>query len=192
MLIPKHTSHKSKDKTTTTIKERIIDIENAFSLLNKPHLQPQPDGRLYNCVLNTTNTNRAEVLNFKLTNQLFNRIHQRLRKSKYYLNYLFVIEYSKVLSLGKYVTKQTNIHAHIIINSNIPQEHLEKILKNRLDTGIAKYLFLEDITNRNDKDYLAHYLTKQAQSNYLLTDKHYNYKIDYRSPQPRKTLSSRL
>lgn len=171
--------HISKSRFRKSIEDNMIDIENAYSILCKPHLQPKPNGRLYHIVLSNTKTNHAADLNFKLTNHFFNKVHREIKKTNFYVNYLFVLEYPKAVSLPLRRIETVDIHAHITINTNIPYVQVGKIFDNILRKDIHYYI--EDITCRADVDDLVHYFFKQSKENQFLTSHHYNYKIDYRT-----------
>jgi hypothetical protein len=190
MILTSFIKHISKSRTKKSIAENIMDIENAYLILTKPHLQPEAKGRLYNIVIGKTKINNAKALNFKLTNLLFKRIHQKLKDTNYYLNYLFVLEYPTGVALGLRNINNTDLHAHITINTNLPQPHLEKVFRTVLRQDL--HFYLEDISDRLDLGGLANYYTKQSRLNDFLTHEHYNYKIDYRSTEPRKSTPSNL
>jgi hypothetical protein len=188
MILTRFIRHTTKSRIKKTIVENIQDVENAYLILSKPHLQPKAEGRLYHITINHTKTNNAKELNFKLTNNLFRRIHRQLKQTHYYLNYLFVLEYPYRVSIGMKNIKDTNLHAHITLNTNLPHHLLEKAFKVLLREDL--HFYIEDITFRLDIEDLSGYITKQSRLNDFLTHDHYNYKIDYRSPNQRKTTSS--
>jgi hypothetical protein len=183
-LILKTKRNTSTSRIIMTPKDIITDVENAYHLLINPKYYPHPNGMLYHIVIQNTKTNKAETLNFQLTNLLFNRINKETSSTSFYLNYLFVLEYPEALSIGLELPTNIDLHAHIAINTNIPEPDLEITIKEKLPPHFS--LFIENITDRNDKPNLIHYFTKQATINYFLTDKHYNYKILFNSPQALK------
>jgi hypothetical protein len=189
MITTSFIKHISKTRDRKSIEENVIDIQNAYLILTKEHLQPKANGRLYHIVLKETGTNNAKFLNFQLTNKLFRPIHKKLKDTPYYLNYLFVLEYPKKVSTLQRGIWSTDLHAHIAINTNIPEDALRTIFIESFNIYFDFYM--SDETERNDKESFSSYLTKQAQNNYFLTHEHYNYNIDYRSPKPRKTTPSR-
>lgn len=190
MILTRFTTHLAKGREKNTINENIQDIENAYLILTKPHLQPKSGGRLFHITINHTKTSNAKALNFKLTNHLFRKIHRQLKATDYYLNYLFVLEYPFRLSTGMKKIEHVDLHAHITLNTNIPQPLLERAFRAILRNDL--HFYIEDITFRLDKEGLSGYFTKQSRLNDFLTHEHYNYKIDYRSPKPRKTIPSNL
>jgi len=89
------------------------------------------------------------------------------------------LEYPKAVSLPMRRIETVDIHAHIIINTNIPYIQVGKIFDNILRKDIHYYI--EDITCRADVNDLVNYFFKQSKENQFLTSHHYNYKIDYRT-----------
>jgi hypothetical protein len=170
--------HITKSRFRKRVQDNILEIENAYYILTKEHLQPRPNGKLYHLVISKTSTNNARHFNFKLTNLLFNRIHRVIRNTPYYLNYLFVLEYPKAVSVGYRKITNTDLHAHLTINSNLGYTKLFNIFENRLRNGL--HFYMEEITERDDKENLITYFTKQSkETNQFLTFDHYNYKIDF-------------
>jgi hypothetical protein len=108
----------------------MIEIENVYEILTKSYLQPRPHGRLYHIVISNTKSTSARDLTFRLTNHFFNRVHRELRKTNFYLNYLFVLEYPKAVSLPMRRIESVDLHAHATINTNIPYLQLGKVLDN--------------------------------------------------------------
>ena len=116
--------HITKSRFRKNVQDNILEIENAYYILTKENLQPRPNGRLYHLVISKTYTNNARKLNFELTNLLFNRIHRIIRKTPYYLNYLFVLEYPKAVSVGYRNIANTDLHAHLTINTNLSNNQI--------------------------------------------------------------------
>lgn len=172
----------SKSRAKRSYDDIIADIQNANYILTQPHFNPKPNGNLYHVVIGKTKIDRAEVLHFNLTNNLFNRIHKEIDRDTSYINYLFILEYPKALSMGIEIPTSTELHAHIIINTNIPQSILKSKLQEKLP--IDFHLYFENISDRTDNGNLVDYFTKQATINYFFTNKHYNYKILFNSPKP--------
>jgi len=171
--------HICKSRIKKSVSDNIIEVENVYNILSKPHLQPRPRGKLYHVVISKTNINNAKQLNFWLTNLVFNQIHKQIKDSNMYINYLFVLEYPSVISTGLRRITSTNLHAHLTINTNIPERFLECTLADIVKT--KGELYMENITDRLDKEDLAFYLTKQSKCNFFLTHDHFNYKVDFRS-----------
>ena len=171
--------HISKSRFRKSIADNMIEIENVYGILTKPYLQPRPHGRLYHIVISNTKSTSARDLTFRLTHHFFNRVHRELRKTNFYLNYLFVLEYPKAVSLPMRRIESVDLHAHATINTNIPYLQLGKVLDNILNQRINYYI--EDITDRADKENLVQYVTKQSRDNHFLTHDHFNYKIDHRT-----------
>lgn len=123
--------------------------------------------------LTYTNAKHREDLNFKLSNKIFNSIRKQHSQE---INYLFIVEYPEIISKGNYMIDQLDqikVHAHIIINTTIPINIIEKkivdVLGNECD------IYSENITKRNDKENYINYLVKQ---NKYINSKSYNFKIN--------------
>ena len=162
-----------------SVEENKIECENAFAIISNSRIQPRPNGKLYHVVISNTKTTNVKELNFLLTNRFFNRIHREIRHTPLYINYLFILEYPKAVSvLVKRITT-ADLHIHITINTNISYFQLGRIF----DTMLRKdlHFYIEDISVRLDKFGLINYLTKQSLKNRFLTHDHFGYKIDYKT-----------
>lgn len=128
-----------------------------------------------NSILSITITNTdcktTEELKFYLTNKLFNRIHKENKQTHETLNYLFVIEYPTKVSIGNQIPDNCDVHTHIVLGTTLLPQQIEYYIQT---TFRNPNIYIEDITNRNDKENYINYLIKQK---VYLTDSNYNYKI---------------
>ena len=153
---------KNTPKTTQMIEDDITYSFYKITSQNNP---------IYSITINDTGCKTTEELRFVLTNKLFNRIFKDYNKSFEKLNYLFVIEYSTKVSMGNQIPDSCEVHTHIVVESTISPQHLEKYIKS---TFIKPNIYIEDITKRNEKKSYLNYLIKQKD---LFTIDNYNYKI---------------
>lgn len=158
MVIKKNNS----PKTTQMI---VDDIMYSFTKLTS---QNNP---ILSITINNTGCKSAKELRFHLTNKLFNKLNIDYKNKNAVINYLFVIEYPTKISIGNLIPDNCLPHAHVVLATSIPEDEIEIYIKNSFDNP---YVFIEDITKRNDKLNYLNYLTKQR---HLLTADNYNYKI---------------
>jgi hypothetical protein len=172
MTLIKKTSYYSETKDIEK------DLRYAFNKLINQDKFPVKHNKTLSITITHTNSKHLQDLRYKLTNLLFNRLHRDYKNSLEHINYLYVIEYSEVVSKGQYVPKKCDIHTHIIINTSIPKDTIEYYSNNVFPTESHKPLEelvkVEDITNRSDKYNYINYLLKQK---HLFTTDNYNYKI---------------
>lgn len=86
-------------------------------------------------------------------------------------NYLFVIEYPEIVSIGKLIPTHCIPHVHIILETTIPEKTVEFYAQNSFKTTDIKSY---EITKRDDKHNYLNYLLKQK---HLFDNDSYNYKI---------------
>lgn len=163
-------------KTTQMIED---DIRYSFhKILSQNH-------PIYSITISNTLIKSSEELRFSLTNKLFNRIHKDSLTNKLFnridkdyknsyevINYLFVIEYPEKISRGNFLPDKCDVHAHIVMGTNIQPQHIEYYMQTTFPNSS---IFTKKIDDRNDKENLVNYLIKQKA---LLTDDNYNYKIN--------------
>lgn len=158
MIIKKNNS----PKTTQMI---VDDITYSFSKLTS---QNNP---ILSITINNTGFKTAKELRFQLTNKFFNKINTDYKDNDAIINYLFVIEYPTKVSMGNLIPDNCLPHAHVILETTIPENEIEIYIKKTFDNP---YVFIKDITKRCDKLNYLNYLTKQRR---ILTTDNYNYKI---------------
>jgi hypothetical protein len=157
---------KNNLKTTQMIADDIRYSFNKLTSQNNPILS---------ITINNTNCKTAKELRFNLTNRFFNKIYKDYIQSFEVLNYLFVIEYPTIVSMGNYIPNSCNPHTHIILETTLQIEVIRNYIKTIFDIKRKKDIYIENITKRDDKLNYANYLTKQID---ILTDDNYNYKIN--------------
>ena len=157
---------KSCPKTAKMIADDIRYSYNKLTSQNNPILS---------ITINNTNCNTAKELRFNLTNRFFNKIHKEHKQSFEVLNYLFVIEYPTIVSMGNFIPNSCKPHTHIILETTLPIEVIRNYIKTIFDIKRKKDIYIENIAKRDDKLNYANYLTKQIN---ILTDDNYNYKIN--------------
>lgn len=167
-----------KTKYFTDTKDIEKDLRYAFNKLIYQDKFPVNHNKTLSITITHTNSKHLQDLRYKLTNLLFNRIHRDYKKSLEHINYLYVIEYSEVVSKGQFVPKKCDIHTHIIMNTSIPIETIEyysnDVFPSESQKLLEKLVKVEDITKRTDKYDYINYLIKQK---HLFTTDNYNYKI---------------
>jgi hypothetical protein len=167
-------------KTThyTETKDIERDLRFAFNRLINQNNFPCNYNRTLSMTITHTNSKHLLDLRYTLTNLLFNKIHKDYKNTLDHINYLYVIEYSEVVSKGLFVPNKCDIHTHIVVNTSIPKETIEYYSNNVFQTEAHKPLEelvkIEDITKRSDKYNYINYLLKQK---HLFTTDNYNYKI---------------
>jgi len=159
----------NRHRTSTEV---ISDLLHSYDILINQKRFPKRKNNVYAITITHTNTKHEKDFHFTLKNKLFNRIHKRYSDTNEHINYLFVIEYSGVISRGKYLPTKCDIHTHIVVTTSLPYE----IIKGYIDKAIIGDTYMEDITLRDDRFNYINYLTKQGKTN-LLTNDNYNYKI---------------
>ena len=167
--------HISKDKKNKTTDIAVRELMGIYEIWLGQKDYPTTGNKTYHITITHTHAKHEEGLHFILTNNLFNRINRDYRYSLDYLNYIFVIEYPEVISQGKLIPKNCDVHAHIVLNTSIHKETLGYYLHSTFDN--KAHIRIDDTTTRNDKGEFIKYLTKQAKENRFLTDRSYNYKI---------------
>jgi hypothetical protein len=154
---------KKSIKTTQMIANDIVYSFNKLTSQNNPILS---------ITINNTNCKTAKELRFNLTNRLFNKIHRDYKQET--INYLFVIEYPTIISMGNFIPNSCKPHTHIILETTLPIEVINKYIITIFEISNKEDVYIEDITNRDDKKNYINYLTKQLK---YFTDDSYNYKI---------------
>ncbi|MFT7251554.1 MAG: hypothetical protein ACI9FW_001294 [Flavobacterium sp.] len=156
---------KKKNALKTT--EMIVDdIKYSFYKLT------QQSNPILSITINNTGCKTKEELRFLLTNKFFNKIHKDYQEIfETTLNYLFVIEYPTKVSMGNQIPNNCNVHVHIILETTIPEKNIESYI---LTTFKNPNIYIEDITQRNDKLNYVNYLIKQKD---IFNIDSYNYKI---------------
>jgi hypothetical protein len=154
------------------------DLRYAFNKLINQEKFEVDYNRTLSLTITHTNSKHLSDLRFTLTNLLFNRIHKDYKHTREHFNYLYVIEYSEVISKGQYIPTKCEIHTHVVINTSIPTETIEYYSNNIFHSGsntiLDEVVKIEDITKRTDKHNYIEYLLKQK---HLFTSDNYNYKI---------------
>jgi hypothetical protein len=161
----------NKERTTPEV---IEDMKYAYETLINQKRFPTNQNQTLSITITDLKCGHEKDLKFQLTNLLFNTIHKEYRMSLEHLNYFFVIEYSEVISKGNYIPTKWDIHTHIVVNTSIPQQTIEYYINN---TFRKSDIYIENITQRDDKANYINYLTKQGLENNILSDDSYNYKI---------------
>jgi hypothetical protein len=161
MILKKNNS----PKTTQMIEQDIRCSFRKIITLNNPILS---------ITLNNTDCRTAKELRFNLTNRLFNKIHKDYKQSFEVLNYLYVIEYPTIVSMGDFTPNSCKPHTHIILETTLPIEVIKEYIITIFKIKGKKDIYIEDITKRNDKSNYVNYLIKQKD---LFTIDNYNYKI---------------
>lgn len=161
--IKKNNNH----KTTPEIQG---DIQMAFDILLKENEKRK--SKFYHAVIKQTEAKHDRDLSFMLTNKLFNRLNKETQNTFEVLNYIFVVEYSKVNSLGLRVTNDLGMHSHIAISSTLPKELIHFYIQSTFPR--SRDIYFEDVSGNTNKEGLARYFLKQK---YLLCNDGYNYKI---------------
>ena len=154
------------------------DLRFAFNKLIYQEKFPVNYNRTLSITITHTNSKHLKDLRYTLTNLLFNKIHKDYQNTLEHINYLYVIEYSEVVSKGNFVPNRCDIHTHIVVNTSIPQETIEYYSNNLFssdrDNLMNEVVRIEDITKRTDKYDYINYLLKQK---HIFTTDNYNYKI---------------
>lgn len=165
---------KNTDYTQTEDIER--DLRFAFNKLIKQNNFPSNYNRTLSMTITHTKAKHLLDLRYTLTNLLFNKIHKDYKNTLDHINYLYVIEYSEVVSKGLFVPNRCDIHTHIVVNTSIPKETIEYYAHNivRTENTLEDVIRVEDITKRTDKYNYINYLLKQK---HIFTTDNYNYKI---------------
>ncbi len=163
-----------KKNTNKTTKMIVDDMNYSFTKIiaqNDPILA---------ITITNTGCRSQEELRFQLTNKFFNRLHKDYKETLNTLNYLFVIEYPEKLSQGNMIPDNLNVHTHIVLGTTLSKSIIIDYIKNTFKKLIDfdKDIYIEDITNRNDKHNYINYLTKQSMINNYFTNDSYNYKIN--------------
>lgn len=112
-----------------------------------------------------------EQLRFFVTNKFFNRMKKEYKNTPEIFNYLFVIEYPTVVSMGQFIPTHCIPHVHIILETTIPEQTVKSFARDCFKT---KDVITDDITKRSDKNNYLNYLLKQK---HLFDNDCYNYKI---------------
>lgn len=154
-----------KNKAPKTTQMIFDDIVYGF------HKIISQNNPIYSITINNTGCKTTQELRYYLTNKLFNQIHKNYKNSFEKLNYLFVIEYPTKVSMGNQIPDTCEVHTHIILETTLSPQHIQFYIE---ATFRNPYIYIEDITKRNDKNDFIGYLTKQRN---LLTTDNYNYKI---------------
>jgi hypothetical protein len=164
------TIHKKKgDKTLQMI---VDDIEYGF---NKIMSQKRP---IYLLTISNTTYTDLKQLQFKIRT-FFNFIRKEYRYSFEETNYLSLLEYPEKVVRGNMIPDNCNLHAHIILGTDLKPENIEyysNIIFNNPDTiyNTNKWYDLRKVSDREDKLQLINYLLKQKN---VFTDSSYDYKI---------------
>lgn len=167
---------KTTDYTQTKDIEK--DLRFAFNKLINQDKFPVNYNRTLSITITHTNSKHLKDLRYTLTNLFFNKIHKDYKNTLEHINYLFVIEYSEVVSKGQLVPKKCDIHTHIVVNTSIPKDTIEyyanDVFPSESQNKLEKVVMVEDITKRDDKYNYINYLLKQKN---IFTTDNYNYKI---------------
>jgi hypothetical protein len=158
-----------KDNSNKTSSEISNDIINAFTKLVKQK-DSEKSIKMLSITITDTIAKHNKDLRHLLTNSLFNSIHKDYKNTIEVINYLFVIEYPEIISKGKLLPNNCNVHSHIILNTTLSKDVIEYYIQQSTKGDI----YIEDISNRNDRDNYVNYLIKQSN---LFTNDNYNYKI---------------
>ena len=155
-----------KKNTPKTTQMMLDDITYGFYKITSQNIP------ILSITINNTGCKTKEELRFYLTNKLFNRIKKDYKNSIEIINYLFIIEYPTKVSMGNQIPDNCEVHTHIVLGTTLSENVIQYYIQT---TFYNPYIFIEDITKRDDKNNYINYLTKQ---NYYLTDDSYNYKIN--------------
>ena len=165
----------NKDKQYKTTDIAVKELVRIYDIWLYQKSFPTTGNKTYHITITDTHAKHEEGLHFLLTNNLFNRINRDFRNSKDYLNYIFVIEYPEIISQGNQIPKNCDVHAHIVLNTSIPEETLGYYLHSTFDNKAD--IQIDNTTHRPDKGEFIKYLIKQAKANRFLTDRSYNFKL---------------
>jgi len=160
-----------KKRGRKDINEIINDIMKSFKIIINEG--KKRNFEFYHIVIKKTRAKHDRDLNFILTNKLFNTMNKFNNTIIDGINYIFVVEYSKVNSLGLRVTNDLGMHAHIFMSTCFSDDYLLNEIKSVFPE--SEDIFFENITKNNDIDSLSGYFCKQKQ---FLRDEGYNYKIN--------------
>jgi hypothetical protein len=163
-----------KSNLYQTQEEIVNDINKAFDVLFKENAKSK--ARFYHVVIKETKAKHDRDLSFMLTNKLFNRLNKETSCNLEVLNYIFVVEYSKVHSLGLRVSDDLGMHSHIAISSTLPKELIQFFIQSTFPK--SNDIWFDDITKNENKEGLRGYFLKQTRNNHLFTSSSYNYKIN--------------
>jgi hypothetical protein len=152
------------------------DIRYGF---NKIMSQKRP---IYLLTISNTNFTEPKQLQF-LIRTFFNKIKNDYRFSFEKTNYLSVIEYPEIVSRGNMIPVNCKVHTHIVLETDLKPcviEYYANIIFNTDEVLYCKngWYDLEKISDRDDKNQLINYLTKQKD---IFTDDNYGYKIELNS-----------
>jgi hypothetical protein len=158
-----------KDNTNKTSSEISNDIINAFTTLIKQN-DREKSIKMLSITITDTIAKHNKDLRHLLTNSLFNSIHKDYKNTLEVINYLFVIEYPEIISKGKLLPNNCNVHSHIVLNTTLSKDVIEYYIQQSTKGDV----YIEDISKRKDRNNYVNYLVKQSN---LFTNDNYNYKI---------------
>jgi hypothetical protein len=164
-----------KSNTYKSPEDIVNDLNKAFDLLFKENEKSK--ARFYHIVIKGTDAKHDRDLTFVLTNKLFNRLNKETSTNLEVLNYIFVVEYSKVHSLGLRVCDDLGMHSHIAISSTLPKELIQFYIQSAFPK--VKDIWFDDVSKNQNIEGLRGYFLKQTRNNNLFTNGSYNYKINY-------------
>lgn len=154
-----------KNNEPKSIEMIVADITYSFTKLIA---QKNP---ILSITIKDTLCKTKEELRFNLTNKFFNRMKREYKNTPEIFNYLFVIEYPKMVATGNFIPTTCVPHAHIILETTIPSKTVEFYAQDCFKTDDIK---IDPINKRTDKENYINYLTKQR---HLFDNDTYNYKI---------------
>ena len=166
-----------KTRGTKTTEFVINDIKEACGYLVTQKNFALCRNSIFAITITNTDCKHERDLNHVITNRLFNRIKNDYKHSKEHTNYVFVIEYPEVISIGNYLTTNCKVHSHIVLNTSLTEEKIMEYIKLTFPKVKDADIVLKDMTFRNDKEHYKNYLVKQGINNHILSDSSYNYKI---------------
>lgn len=169
-------------KKNYLIKDRISitnELINAYDTMLSN--QRKNHSQLIKIDLTNTNSNEEKKYNFELRVMLDN-LRKSIIKNNQSLNYIYVIELAEEISKGiNLTTNKIKYHSHLILETNLNTNEIINSIKSKFKT-VKSFSFvknqnadcyIEDITNRNDKENYINYLLKQRDIN----NYSYNFKI---------------
>jgi len=165
---------KSRESKATELV--INDIQDAFCYLIQQKNFATDRNSILSITITNTGCKHEKDLNHVITNRLFNTIKNDYKDTMEHTNYLFVIEYPELVSIGKHLPTNCEVHSHIVINTSLTEENIMKYLRQTFSSSVN--IAMEDITMRNDKEKYRGYMVKQGRKNYFLSNNSYNYKIN--------------
>ena len=118
-----------KTRGTKTTEFVINDIKEACGYLVTQKNFALCRNSIFAITITNTDCKHERDLNHVITNRLFNRIKNDYKHSKEHTNYVFVIEYPEVISIGNYLPTNCKVHSHIVLNTSLTEEKIMEYIK---------------------------------------------------------------